>query len=96
MVPNPIKMDDLGVPLFLETPMYQKIAIQNSTTLRDFLSLDLQIQIDNIWPTLEWQKISVGVSFVQPGGFLWSLEVFPRMMEDARRQGVGSLVMIWW
>ena len=22
MVPNPIKMDDLGVPLFLETPIY--------------------------------------------------------------------------
>ena len=22
MVPNPIKMDDLGVPLFLETPLY--------------------------------------------------------------------------
>ncbi len=47
---NPIKMDDLGVPLFLETPMYQKNAIQNSTTLRYFLSLDLQIQIDNRFP----------------------------------------------
>ncbi len=23
MVPNPIKMVDLGVPLFLETPIYQ-------------------------------------------------------------------------
>ena len=23
MVPNPIKMDDLGVPVFLETPIYQ-------------------------------------------------------------------------
>ena len=22
MIPNPIKMDDLGVPLFLETPIY--------------------------------------------------------------------------
>ena len=22
MVPNPIKMDDLGVPLFLETPIF--------------------------------------------------------------------------
>ena len=24
MVPNPIKMDDLGVPLFLETPISQQ------------------------------------------------------------------------
>ena len=23
MVPNPIKMDDLGVPLFLETPIFK-------------------------------------------------------------------------
>ena len=25
IVPNPIKMDDLGVPLFLETPIYAYI-----------------------------------------------------------------------
>ena len=26
---NPIKMDDLGVPLFLETPMYIEVTLKN-------------------------------------------------------------------
>ncbi len=30
MVPNPIQMDDLGVPLFLETPMFLQQCIEQS------------------------------------------------------------------
>ena len=36
MVPNPIKMDDLGVPLFLETPIWF-LPKQNQTPKRPFL-----------------------------------------------------------
>ena len=30
---NPIKMDDLGVPLFLETPIYEKLKFFNGLSL---------------------------------------------------------------
>ena len=34
MVPNPIKMDDLGVPLFLETPNSTSANIEEVSLLR--------------------------------------------------------------
>ncbi len=33
-VPNPIKMDDVGVPLFLETPIYTRIPSCHTLSLR--------------------------------------------------------------
>ena len=43
---NPIKMDDLGVPLFLETPIY----IYNTSTVTQSIikTLEFGINYDNI------------------------------------------------
>ena len=41
MVPNPIKMDDLGVPLFLETPISSKTRDDCFNSLLDFQGIQL-------------------------------------------------------
>ena len=35
MVPNPIKMDDLGVPLFLETPIFPMVSVAATKNPKD-------------------------------------------------------------
>ena len=42
---NPIEMDDLGVPLFLETP----ILFWSNSCLWTFRSFQLSLQTLNIW-----------------------------------------------
>ena len=60
---NPIKMDDLGVPLFLETPMcpfnFEKIILEITLRKKD---QDQSPQVcqknkTTIWVTSEWYKI---------------------------------------
>ena len=33
---TPIKMDDLGIPLFLETPIYEKMRMQTMSHARQY------------------------------------------------------------
>ena len=40
---NPIKMDDLGVPLFLETPIYVYIYIYSVFNFETFLFLSVNL-----------------------------------------------------
>ena len=48
---NPIKMDDLGVPLFLETPryVYEKTLPQNSERSHDFFSKRRRLHLESMF-----------------------------------------------
>ena len=59
MIPNPIKMDDLGVPLFLETPILKEgtsskesnVPVSSECFLRSAISVLLFHDV-NLWPSL--------------------------------------------
>ena len=46
---NPIKMDDLGVPLFSETSIYYELEIRSKAFFSNFFLLRKNIQIENIY-----------------------------------------------
>ena len=48
IIQNPIKMDDLGVPLFLETPIYPLLMVQFCTLLVKQIRSNFT-QRTNVW-----------------------------------------------
>ena len=63
LIENPIKMDDLGVPLFSETPMYRKVR---------------NIDKKNADIFFFWRPNSADESWVLPGIFLATSVYKPR------------------
>ena len=46
---NPIKMDDLGVPLFLETPIYLKVILKHDYCLLCWAYFDPTLDVIFLW-----------------------------------------------
>ena len=76
---NPTKMDDLGVPLFLETPIYTYIYIHNIYIYTIYIYI-YTIYIYNIYIYIYTQYIYIlstilqgynGISLQQHGEFSW-------------------------
>ena len=93
---NPIKMDDLGVPLFSEPPKYQNVQepIRLAVTCFQDFTYSMPDFQQGWWPLQAWHHSRSRETLRGLGWVNWSVDLVPRMHQAVVLNNVDGLTFL--